>query len=63
MALFSMTAATMESMVVVELRGFLTGRKILAAAVGRTCRSVPVVFQFANPNVAVADRMIVVLDR
>ena len=36
-------------------------RKILAAAVGRTCRSVPVLFQFANPNIAVADGVIVVL--
>ena len=38
-------------------------RKILAAAVGRTGRSVPVLFQFANPNIAVADWMIVVLQR
>ena len=36
-------------------------RKILAAAVGRTDRSVPVLFQFANPNIAVADWVIVVL--
>jgi hypothetical protein len=36
-------------------------RKILAAAVGRTGRSVPVLFQFANPNIAVADRVVVVL--
>jgi hypothetical protein len=36
-------------------------RKIQAAAVGRTARSVPVLFQFANPNIAVADRVIVVL--
>jgi hypothetical protein len=36
-------------------------RKILAAAVGRTCRSVPVLFQFANPNIAVADGVVVVL--
>jgi hypothetical protein len=36
-------------------------RKILAAAVGRTRRSVPVLFQFAEPDVAVADRMIVIL--
>jgi hypothetical protein len=36
-------------------------RKILAAAVGRTGRSVPVLFQFAEPDVAVADWMIVVL--
>ena len=36
-------------------------RKILAAAVGRTGRSVPMLFQFANPNIAVADWMIVIL--
>jgi hypothetical protein len=36
-------------------------RKILAAAVGRTGRSVPVLFQFANPNIAVADWVAVVL--
>ena len=36
-------------------------RKILAAAVGRTGRSVPVLFQFANPNIAVADWVVVVL--
>ena len=30
-------------------------------AVGRTGRSAPVLFQFANPNIAVADWMIVVL--
>ena len=36
-------------------------RKIQAAAVGRTGRSVPVLFQFANPNIAVADWVIVVL--
>jgi hypothetical protein len=36
-------------------------RKILAAAVGSTGRSVPVLFQFANPDVPVPDRMIVVL--
>jgi hypothetical protein len=36
-------------------------RKILAAAVGRTGRSVPVLFQFANPNIAVADGVIVIL--
>ena len=35
--------------------------KILAAAVGRTGRSVPVLFQFANPNIAVADWVVVVL--
>jgi len=35
-------------------------RKILAAAVGRTGRSVPVLFQFANPNIAVADWVIVI---
>ena len=35
--------------------------KILAAAVGTTGRSVPVLFQFANPNIAVADWVIVVL--
>ena len=32
-----------------------------AAAVGRTGRSVPVLFQFANPNIAIADWVIVVL--
>jgi hypothetical protein len=36
-------------------------RKILAAAVGRTGRSVSVLFQFADPDVAVAHRMIMVL--
>ena len=36
-------------------------RKILAAAVGRTGRSFPVLFQFANPNIAVADRVVVIL--
>ena len=36
-------------------------RKIQAAAVGRTGRSVPVLFQFANPNIAVADGVTVVL--
>ena len=36
-------------------------RKILAAAVGRTARSVPVLFQFANPNIAIADRVVVIL--
>jgi len=36
-------------------------RKILAAAVGRTGRSVPVLFQFADPDVAIADWVIVVL--
>jgi len=36
-------------------------RKILAAAVGRTGRSVPVLFQFAEPDVAVADWVIVIL--
>jgi nucleoside-diphosphate-sugar epimerase len=33
----------------------------LAAAVGWTGRSVPVLFQFAEPDVAVADWMVVVL--
>ena len=36
-------------------------RKIQAAAVGGTGSSVPVLFQFANPNIAIADRVIVVL--
>jgi len=36
-------------------------RKIQAAAVGRTVRSVPVLSQFAEPDVAVADWVIVVL--
>ena len=36
-------------------------RETLAAAVGRTGRSVPVLFQFANPDVAIADWMIVIL--
>jgi hypothetical protein len=36
-------------------------RKILAAAVGRTGRSVPVLLQFAEPDVAVADWVIVIL--
>jgi hypothetical protein len=35
--------------------------KIPAAAVGRTGRSVPVLFQFADPDVAVADWVIMVL--
>src|SRR5258708_39944253 len=38
-------------------------RKILATAVGRTGRSVPVLFQFAEPDVAVADWVIVILQR
>ncbi len=38
-------------------------RKIQAAAVGRTGRSVPVLFQFAEPDVAVADWVVVVLQR
>ena len=38
-------------------------RKILAAAAGRTSRSVPVLLQFANPNIAIADWVIVVLQR
>src|SRR6267154_2476312 len=36
-------------------------RKILAAAVGTTGRSVPVLFQFAYPNIAVANWVVVVL--
>jgi hypothetical protein len=36
-------------------------RKILAAAVGRAGRSVPVLSQFAEPDVAEADWVIVIL--
>jgi hypothetical protein len=36
-------------------------RKILAAAVGRTARSVPLLFEFAEPDVAVADCVVVIL--